>query len=104
MGIHDRIITPDTDPDRFTKDEAAIFREGRCSEVTEYGTGPEIVYCREPSAPGASFGHCALHNAELLIDYFPDGTRRHDIDYRDRPGYEQRVAAYELLLPDEDAP
>lgn len=71
-----QIITPDTAPDRFTADEAALYRAGRCTWVIEYGNGRGVIHCRKPSQPGASFGNCAEHNAELLEDYWPDGTSR----------------------------
>ncbi len=72
---HDRIITPDTDPDRFTAEEEAYFRAGKCGMTTGYGL-PWTEHCGQPSEPGASFGNCAEHNAELLEDFYPDGTRR----------------------------
>ena len=73
---HDRIVTPDTDPDRFTEEEAALFYAGKCGWVTESGNWTGVVHCEQPSEPGASFGNCAEHNAELLEDYWPDGASR----------------------------
>jgi hypothetical protein len=72
------IITPDTDPDRFLPEEAELFRAGRCSWQTENGdgSGPTRWYCGKPSKRGASFGNCAGHEAELLEDYWPDGSVR----------------------------
>jgi len=32
MSVHDRIVTPGTDPDRFTEDEAAAFYRGVCAQ------------------------------------------------------------------------
>ena len=75
MSTHDRIITPDTDPDRFTAGEKAYFRDGKCGMTTGYGL-PWTEHCGQPSEPGASFGSCAEHNAELLEEFYPDGTRR----------------------------
>jgi hypothetical protein len=73
-NAHDRIVTPDTDPDRFTEQEADAFRRGVCG-TTGYGYyGGEI--CGQPSKPGASFGNCAEHEAQLLEDYWPAGTSR----------------------------
>lgn len=72
--IHDRIITPDTDPDRFTEQEADAFRRGVCGVPCNGYWGAEI--CGKPSRPGASFGNCAEHEAQLLEDYWPDGTSR----------------------------
>jgi hypothetical protein len=49
--IHDRIVTPDTDPDRWTAEETAIFRAGNCPWQTAYGTGYAAEYCEAPSEP-----------------------------------------------------
>lgn len=71
---HDRIVTPDTDPDRFTEQEADYFRRGICCR-TGYGYwGGEM--CGRPSRPGASFGYCEEDYAALLEDFWPDGTSR----------------------------
>lgn len=75
-NVHDRIVTPDTDPDRFTEEEAALFYAGKCGHVVEYGNGGGVVHCEAPSKPGATFGSCAEHEAELLEDYWPDGASR----------------------------
>jgi hypothetical protein len=72
---HNRIITPDTDPNRFTEEETRLFREGKCSQLVAHGM-PWDEHCGKPSEPGASFGNCAGHNAELLEDAYPDGTPR----------------------------
>lgn len=76
MSDHHRIVTPDTDPDRFTEEEAEYFRKGLCGWLVEYGNGRGEIHCGAPSEPDASFGYCAEHNAELLEDHYPDGTRR----------------------------
>lgn len=73
---HDRIITPDNSPDRFTEDEAEIYHRGRCGWIVESGTVRGIVYCLGQSKPGASFGNCEEHDEELLMDFWPDGTPR----------------------------
>lgn len=73
---HDRIVTPDTDPDRFTEAEAALFRAGKCGEVVEYGNCRGVIHCGKPSKPGASFGNCAEHEEELLECHYSDGTYR----------------------------
>lgn len=70
------VITPDTDPDRFNPEEVLFFRQGRCSWQIEYGNGRGERYCGKPSAPGASFGNCAEHEAELLENHWPDGSPR----------------------------
>lgn len=75
-GVHDRIVTPDTDPDRFTEEEAAIFRAGKCGWTVEFGNRSGVIHCGEPSEPGVSFGNCAAHGAEMLECYYPDGTPR----------------------------
>ena len=78
---HNRVITPYTDPDRFTVEEKAYFDAGTCGWVTAYGTGPYIEHCGKPSRPGASFGNCVRHDAELLEDFYPDGTRRYSGEF-----------------------
>lgn len=89
---HDRIITPGTDPGRFTRQEAAAFRRGVCGQTGYGSAGGDI--CGRPSKRGASFGNCDEHNADMLVDYRPDGTRRYDIDpgYDKHPDYRRRVA------------
>jgi hypothetical protein len=72
---HERIITPDTDPDRFTAEEETYFRDGKCAMTTGYGL-PWMEHCGQPSRPGASFGNCPEHDDELLEQFYPDGTRR----------------------------
>ena len=54
-------ITPGTDPDRFTDQEKALFDQGKCSAVTEYGNGGRTKHCGQPSQPGTDFGACAEH-------------------------------------------
>lgn len=71
-----RIVTPYTDPDRWTNEEADLFDAGLCSNVIESGNGRGIIHCRKPSRPGASFGHCKDCEADLLEDYWPDGSVR----------------------------
>lgn len=77
MSDRMRIVTPDTDPDRWLPEEVELFRAGRCSWQTGYGNwGETPSYCGRPSRNGASFGHCPEHEAELQKDHWPDGTRR----------------------------
>jgi hypothetical protein len=57
------VISPATDPERFTDQEADIFHEGRCCWQTGYGL-PWTTYCGKKSKPGADFGHCAEHDGE----------------------------------------
>ena len=93
---HDRIVTPDTDPDRCTPEEAAVYRSGRCDwQVSDGGWGSGDKYCREPSEPDASFGHCREHGAELLVDHYRDGSPRHRYagDSERDPGYGRRADA-----------
>lgn len=92
---HDQIVTPDTDPGRFTSQEAAAFRRGACAQDVGSPSGWGSQQCGEPSAPGASFGNCDQHNASMLVDYWPDGTPRQDTDplYRKRPEYQDRLDA-----------
>jgi hypothetical protein len=68
---HYRIVTPYTDPDRWTEDEKELFDQGLCSEDIAAGRP-----CRMPSKPGASFGWCARHEAAMLECHYPDGTNR----------------------------
>jgi hypothetical protein len=73
------IITPELHPGRFTREERELFAAGRCPWQVEFGTGlleGDEGYCGAPSRPGASFGHCQLHDDEMLEDFYPDGSRR----------------------------
>jgi hypothetical protein len=71
-----RIVTPYTDPDRFTPEEKAAFDAGACCEdIGRDWTQPDNL-CRRPSKPGAPFGYCAEHEADLLENHWPDGTPR----------------------------
>lgn len=76
MDDHDRIVKPYTDPDRWTEEERALFDQGRCSLVVEYGNFGGVVHCGEPSEPGASFGHCAECDEQMLETCYPDGSPR----------------------------
>lgn len=76
MNDRNRIVTPYTDHGRFLSEEKALFDAGKCSWQTGYGTGLTSEYCGQPSKPGASFGHCAVHEAELLESFYPDGSPR----------------------------
>lgn len=82
MGVpecHNRIITPETNPLRFSEVEKALFDAGKCCWQVTYGTGyltDAQGYCGWKSRPGASFGHCEIHDDELLEEFCPDGTRR----------------------------
>lgn len=75
-GDRNRIVTPYTDPDRWTPEEKALFDRGLCSNVIEFGNGRGVVLCRKPSKRGASFGHCIDCEREFLEDNWPDGSRR----------------------------
>jgi hypothetical protein len=51
--------------DRFTDEEWALFRTGRCSWVTEYGTVPgRIVHCAQPLAAATRYGYCPRHERQ----------------------------------------
>jgi len=79
MGVperHNKVITPYTDPQKFTAEEKAVFDKGLCGWVVEYGTINGVVYCGLASAPGATVGLCEEHEAELLEGYYPDGRSR----------------------------
>lgn len=107
-GRHDKIVTPDTDPDRFTKEEARMFRMRLCGWLIESGDHPEAVRCGKASKPGASFGNCDEHDAEMLVDNFPDGAFRGEADPRwnKRPDYQARldamIAAHQRNCTDRD--
>lgn len=79
MGVpecHNKIITPYTHPLKFTRDEKAFYDAGKCSWVVEYGTINGIVHCGLISAPGATVGYCTEHEADLLEEFYPDGSRK----------------------------
>ena len=90
----DRIVTPASDPDRFTPREAALHAAGRCSYQDGYGL-PGETYCAAASQPGAPFGYCDEHATGLLVDHWPDGTPRSATDprYQDDPSYAARLQA-----------
>ncbi|OLT12972.1 hypothetical protein BJF79_03465 [Actinomadura sp. CNU-125] len=72
-----RIVTPTTDPDRFTPEEKRTFDAGQCSwDVGDSYWGQRDTMCHQPSKPGASFGNCAKHEAKLLENHWPDGSPR----------------------------
>lgn len=75
MTDRNRIITPYTDPERFTEEEKFRFDSGWCTHMTAYGL-PWTEYCGNRLNPGATMGLCAVHEAELLEDYYPDGSPR----------------------------
>lgn len=88
----DRIVTPDTDPDKFNAEETRLYRARKCPWQTATGTGLGDAYCGTRSKRGASFGYCDEHAAEGLVDYFPDGSSRATADprYQERPDYRRR--------------
>jgi hypothetical protein len=72
-----RIVTPYTDPNRWTDEERALFDKGLCSyDVGVQYFGQTDNLCGKPSKRGASFGHCAEHERVLLEDHWPDGSPR----------------------------
>lgn len=73
---HDRVVTPYTDPDRWTEEEKALYDRGLCTWDMGADWANRDPYCRQPSKQGASFGHCPEHEAKLLADCWPDGTFR----------------------------
>lgn len=75
MADRNRIITPYTDPDRFTREEKAYFDRGLCSaDVAVQYFGQTDNLCGKPSKPGASFGNCPEHERRLLECHWPDGS------------------------------
>lgn len=76
MADRNRIVTPYTDPDRFTPREKAHFDKGLCCEdIGADWTQPDNL-CGKPSKPGAPFGYCAEHERKLLENHWPDGSPR----------------------------
>jgi hypothetical protein len=77
MSDRNRIVTPYTDPARFTEDEKAAFDAGECCwDVGDSYWGQRDTMCHKPSKPGAPFGYCGTHERDLLEDHWPDGSRR----------------------------
>lgn len=77
MANRNRIVTPSTDPDRWTAKEKANFDKGLCSsDVAVQYWGETDNLCGKPSKRGASFGNCAEHDRKLLEDHWPDGSPR----------------------------
>jgi hypothetical protein len=77
MANRNRIVTPRTDPDRFTARERAAFDAGECCwDVGDSHWGQRDTMCHKKSKRGASFGYCADHERRLLEDHWPDGSRR----------------------------
>lgn len=74
---HNRTVTPATDPDRWTDEETAFYNQGKCSwDVGVLYFGQTDNLCGKPSKPGASFGNCTEHEADLLENHYPDGSPR----------------------------
>jgi hypothetical protein len=73
----DRIVTPYTDPDRWTPEEKAYFDQGLCSyDVAVQYWGEIDNLCGKKSKRGASFGYCTAHTDRLLENHWPDGSPR----------------------------
>jgi len=72
-----RIVTPTTDPDRFTPAQKAVFDAGQCCwDRGDSHWGERDTMCRKPSLPGAPFGYCRSHVERLLENHWPDGSPR----------------------------
>ncbi|WP_329521117.1 hypothetical protein [Spirillospora sp. NBC_01491] len=72
-----RIVTPYTDPDRFTTEEKAAFDAGNCCcDEGDSDWGQRDTMCRKPSKRGASFGYCGDHERALLENHWPGGSPR----------------------------
>lgn len=77
MSKKNSVVTPYTDPDRFTREEKAAFDAGECCwDVGDSDWGTRDTMCHAPSAPGAPFGYCGGHVEVLLEDHWPDGSPR----------------------------
>jgi hypothetical protein len=70
MANRNRIVTPRTDPDRFTREEKAAFNASKCC----WDLGDTM--CHKPSKRDAPFGYCAEHERVLLEGHHPDGSPR----------------------------
>jgi hypothetical protein len=72
-----RIVTPYTDPNRFTAEEKAYFDKGLCCwDVGVQYFGQIDNLCGERSETDAPFGYCTNHKLRLLEDHWPDGSPR----------------------------
>lgn len=77
MADRNRIVTPYTDPDRFTPEEKAVFDAGECCwDRGDRHWGERDTMCHQPSKPGAPFGYCVVHEHRLLEEHWPDGSPR----------------------------
>ncbi len=77
MPDKNRIVTPYTDPNRFTPEEKAAFDAGECCwDCGDSHWGQRDTKCHEPSAPDAPMGYCVGHVETLLEDHWPDGSPR----------------------------
>lgn len=77
MQDRNRIVTPYTDPDRFTPEEKATFDAGKCCwDIGDSHWGQRDTMCHQASKPGAPFGYCVVHAHKLLEDHWPDGSPR----------------------------
>ena len=77
MSDRNRAVTPTTDPDRFTPEEAAVFAAGHCCwDVGDAHWGQRDTMCHRPSKRGASMGYCSEHEEKLLELHWPDGSPR----------------------------
>jgi hypothetical protein len=52
---------------RFTDEEWSLFIDGKCGQVTEYGTVAGIVHCGE--SRGDDLFYCAEHVSDTMINY-----------------------------------
>lgn len=77
MANRDRIVTPYTDPSRFTPAEKIHFDRGLCSwDVGVQYFGQRDNLCGQRSEHAAPFGYCNEHVKDLLEQHWPDGSPR----------------------------
>lgn len=76
MADRNRIVTPYTDPDRFTREEKAHFDKGLCCWDVGADWGQRDKLCGNPSMKDAPFGYCAEHTEDMLENHWPDGSPR----------------------------
>lgn len=75
--LRNRIVTPYTDPDRFTPEEKTAFDADVCCwDVGVQYFGQTDNLCGNKSSAGAPFGYCPQHVEALLEHHWPDGSPR----------------------------
>lgn len=76
-------MTPETSPERFTKDERALFDAGKCCRQTGFGL-PGVAFCGKPRLDG--FHLCRYHARELAGDRRPSAAQLRALEIHARGG------------------